>query len=158
MEKNNKQDGLGLLSVIWIGFNFIAGITFACAFSSLVWNGEKGLGLNILWVDIIEGVIAFVCAWSFAKLVSYHPMANGGLSQYARTSFGKYWGLIGGLLNYMSLPLIASTMFCLKPFRTNFGPGSAVKLAGKNEGVFSSLYLDLMGFCGLYFGCGCCFS
>jgi amino acid transporter len=144
MEKNNKQDGLGLLSVIWIGFNFIAGITFACAFSSLVWNGEKGLGLNILWVDIIEGVIAFVCAWSFAKLVSYHPMANGGLSQYARTSFGKYWGLIGGLLNYMSLPLIASTMF-VSTIRTNFGPGSAVNLLEK-WGSFSSLYLDLMGF------------
>jgi amino acid transporter len=148
MKKQNKksEDGLGLLSIVWIGFNFIAGITCATAFKKLVWDATPGeganVGLNLLWIDVLEGTIAFICAWSFAKLVRVHPTANGGLSQYARTGFGKYWGLVGGLLNYMSLPLIVSTMV-VSTLKSNCGDGSINLVA--QWGDWSELYLDLIG-------------
>ncbi|QHX36931.1 APC family permease [Spiroplasma sp. BIUS-1] len=155
-----KKEQLGLFSIIWIGFTFIAGITFTASFGEIVLsygndgNINGGVGLNILWIFVLEGFIAFMCAWAFAKLVKYHPQANGGGSQYVRTAFGKFWGLLMGFFNYSVIPVIGMALI-VTMVRANFGPqdDSRFWLVGQKEGVYGgvfnqwgNLYLDLIAF------------
>lgn len=152
MEKKSEQ--LNLLNVVWIGFSFIAGITFTASFSDIVAKEFKsittvsGVGINILWIYIIEGFVAFMCAWSFAKLVSIHPEANGGGAQYTRTAFGKFWGLFMNILNYSVIPVI-TTALIVTMIRQNF-MGGRFNLSPSKGYYWSSLYLDLIGYF-LYF-------
>ncbi|AKU79419.1 putative permease [Spiroplasma turonicum] len=152
---------MGLLSVIWVGVSFIAGITFTASFAGVVTgtneNGENiGVGIHILWIFALEGVVAFMCAWSFAKLVKYHPQANGGGAQYMRTAFGKFWGLFMGVINYSVIPLIGMGLI-VSMVRQNFDGGdnnlvgfdSITGLPTGAWGAWGSLYLDLIAF-GLY--------
>ncbi|WP_338984759.1 APC family permease [Spiroplasma endosymbiont of Diplazon laetatorius] len=137
-----KKEQLGLFSIIWIGFTFIAGITFTASFADIVLsspdaNGERsGVGLNIIWIFVLEGFIAFMCAWAFAKLVKYHPQANGGGSQYSRTAFGKFWGLLMGFFNYSVIPVIGMALI-VTMVRANFNDA---------WGNWGHLYLDLIAF------------
>ncbi|AGR41535.1 APC family permease [Spiroplasma taiwanense] len=146
---NAKKEQLGLFSIIWMGFSFIAGITFTASFSTIVLGDGQGVGINILWIFLIEGVIAFMCAWAFGKLVKFHPEANGGGSQYVRTAFGKFWGLLMGLLNYSVIPVIGVALI-VTMIRANFG-SDPLQLVGENGkwGAWGSLYLDVIAF-GLY--------
>ncbi|ASP27944.1 putative permease [Spiroplasma corruscae] len=154
-----KKDQVGLPSLIWIGVSFIAGITFTASFSTVVASNEAdGVGIHILWIFILEGAVAFMCAWAFAKLVKYHPQANGGGSQYVRTAFGKFWGLLMGIMNYSVVPLIGMGLI-VSMVRQNFDGGDN-NLVGYNKdgswgswGPWGSLYLDLIAF-GLYMFAG----
>ncbi|AUM62918.1 APC family permease [Spiroplasma monobiae] len=133
-----KKEQLGLFSIIWIGFTFIAGITFTASFGQIVLAKDgSGVGINIIWIFVLEGFIAFMCAWAFAKLVKYHPQANGGGSQYVRTAFGKFWGLLMGFFNYSVIPVIGMALI-VTMVRANFD--------SEMWGRWSNLYLDLIGF------------
>jgi len=145
-----KKEELNLFNLVWIGFTFIAGITFTASFADILnTQNDSSVGYHIFWIFVLEGLIAFLCAWSFAKLVKIHPQANGGGSQYARTAFGKFWGLIVGLLNYSVIPVIGIALM-VTMIRANFD-----NLAGYNNGEwgqwgsFGGLYLDLISY-GLY--------
>ncbi|ALD66754.1 APC family permease [Spiroplasma cantharicola] len=156
-----RKEQLGLFSIIWIGFTFIAGITFTASFSQIVLvgdgkNPEQGIGLHIIWLFLVEGLIAFMCAWAFAKLVKYHPQANGGGSQYVRTAFGKFWGLLIGFINYSVIPVIGMALI-VTMIRANFGPledgQNGLWLVGQDAkgqygkfGEWGNLYLDLIAF------------
>ncbi|AKX33838.1 putative permease [Spiroplasma litorale] len=157
-----KKEQLGLLSLIWMGVSFIAGITFTASFAGVVTNtndeGQNvGVGIHILWIFVLEGIVAFMCAWAFAKLVKQHPQANGGASQYVRTAFGKFWGLLMGIINYSVIPLIGMGLI-VSMVRQNFdgGDNNLVGYDKNNQinpwgswGPWGSLYLDLIAF-GLY--------
>ncbi|AGR42401.1 amino acid permease [Spiroplasma diminutum] len=150
-----KKEQLGLFSIIWIGFTFIAGITFTASFGDIVLSKEgAGVGLHIIWIFVLEGFIAFMCAWAFAKLVKFHPQANGGGSQYVRTAFGKFWGLLMGFFNYSVIPVIGMALI-VTMVRANFGPQDieGLWLVGQNSngeygkfGAWGNLYLDLIAF------------
>ncbi|AUB31960.1 APC family permease [Spiroplasma floricola] len=150
-----KKEQLGLFSIIWIGFTFIAGITFTASFGEIVLASDgSGIGLHIIWLFVLEGSIAFMCAWAFAKLVRYHPQANGGGSQYVRTTFSKFWGLLMGFFNYSVIPVIGMALI-VTMVRANFGPQDDVRfwLVGQNGagdygkfGSWGNLYLDLIAF------------
>ncbi|QEH62196.1 putative permease [Spiroplasma chinense] len=142
-----KKEEISLLNVIWIGFTFIAGITFTASFSSIL--GADGVGANIYWIFALEGVIAFLCAWAFGKLVQVHPEANGGGSQYTRTAFGKFWGLLLGLFNYAAIPVIAMGLM-VTMVRNNFDNLAAYdstlgEFSG-SWGAWGNLYLDLISY------------
>lgn len=147
MKIKNKE--LNLFSITWMGFSFIAGITFTASFTTIL--GKDSVGGHIYWIFALEGLIAFMCAWAFGKLVQVHPQANGGGSQYARTAFGKFWGLLMGMLNYSVIPLVGMNLL-VSMVRQNFD-GGAVDLVGFKNGVFTgswgswgSLYLDIIAF------------
>ncbi|QBQ08032.1 putative permease [Spiroplasma gladiatoris] len=147
-----KKEQLSLFNLIWIGFSFIAGITYTASFSTIL-ASETGVGNHIYWIFLIEGFVAYMCAWTFARLVQIHPEANGGGAQYVRTAFGKFWGLLMGMINYAVIPAIAVNLL-VTMVRANFD-----NLAGFDSqtntwglwGSFGSLYLDLIAFglCGL---------
>ncbi|WP_339020598.1 APC family permease [Spiroplasma endosymbiont of Atherix ibis] len=150
-----KKEQLGPFSIIWIGFTFIAGITFTASFGEIVLAEDgSGIGLHIVWLFVLEGFIAFMCAWAFAKLVRYHPQANGGGSQYVRTAFNKFWGLLMGFFNYSVIPVIGMALI-VTMVRANFGPQEDARfwLVGQNNtgkygkfGPWGNLYLDLIAF------------
>lgn len=141
-----KKEELNLFNLIWIGFSFIAGITFTASFGEILNTQNQSIGYHIYWIFALEGLIAFLCAWSFAKLVQFHPQANGGGSQYARTAFGKFWGLFTGFLNYAVIPVIGMGLM-VTMVRANFD-----NLAGYNGtswgkwGSWGNLYLDLISY------------
>ncbi|AHI53203.1 APC family permease [Spiroplasma culicicola] len=143
-----KSEQLSLFNIIWIGFCFIAGITFTASFAAIL--GNDGVGLHIYWIFAVIGVIAFMCAWSFGKLVQVHPEANGGGSQYTRVAFGKFWGLVMGLLNYAVIPVIGMALL-VSMIRANFD-GGEFNLVGYKDGEWGqwgswgSLYLDLISY------------
>ncbi|WP_338971532.1 APC family permease [Spiroplasma endosymbiont of Panorpa germanica] len=149
-----KDTRMGLPTLIWLGFSFIAGITFTASFATIVGSNNseaaKGVGIHILWIFAIEGLVAFVCAWAFARLIKVHPTANGGASQYVRTAFGDFWGLFMGLINYAVIPLVAMGLL-VTMVRNNFGTGSVIQLFGENGlwGSWGKLYLDLISL-GIY--------
>ncbi|ARU91207.1 putative permease [Spiroplasma clarkii] len=143
-----KKEELNLFNLIWIGFSFIAGITFTASFSTILstTNPEASVGVHIYWIFALEGLIAFLCAWSFARLVQIHPQANGGGGQYARTAFNKFWGLMTGLLNYAVIPVIGMGLM-VTMVRANFDNLSGYH--GGNWGSWGSwgnLYLDLIAY------------
>ncbi|QGS52246.1 APC family permease [Spiroplasma tabanidicola] len=143
MKKKSEQ--LSLFNIIWIGFSFIAGITYTASFSTVL--GKASVGNHIYWIFLIEGFIAYMCAWTFARLVQIHPEANGGGGQYVRTAFGKFWGLFMGMLNYAVIPAIGVNLL-VSMVRLNFDDLAGIKEDGSFGiwGSFGSLYLDLIAF------------
>jgi hypothetical protein len=64
--ENSKK--FSLKEFVWLGFNYTVGISFIGACASLsnkqLYNadGVNGIGMNILWVYILEGLFAGICA------------------------------------------------------------------------------------------------
>ncbi|AOG60735.1 putative permease [Spiroplasma helicoides] len=141
-----KKEELNLFHIVWIGFTFVAGITYTANFATILNQAQgQGVGLHIFWIIALVGFITFMCAWTFGKLVKVHPEANGGGSQYVRTAFGKFWGLLMGLLNYAAIPVIGVALLNTM-VKANFDEVSS--LTGPLKG-WGDMVLDLAAF-GLY--------
>ncbi len=145
-----------LKEFIWYGFNFTASAGFIGGYavlsnpgsgSSGYTNNPNSVGINAVWVLVLVGLIAAVCAWSFAKLSRIHNSDNNGAAYiYTRTTWGRFVGFFVAFIQYISLPFLI-TLQILFLLRGNFladytGGGSPLVV---NLGAFTSLYLDVIG-------------
>ncbi|MDR1234664.1 MAG: APC family permease [Mycoplasmataceae bacterium] len=166
MKKQKRQLGtdkkkFSLREFVWLGFNYTVGISFigACAGLSnplgVNSDGVHGIGMNILWVYILEGLFAGICAWAFARIArAYKSSNNGGAYIYARGTFNKFVGLFVTFMLYVGMPFMI-TFQILMLIRGTFSPSyvwvgnSNIPWYGFQWGPFGDLYLDLIGI-GIY--------
>ena len=135
--------------LVWLGFNATTGITFTAVFFSVVIVVDKnnmptnqGVGLNILWIFLLEAFIAGICAWAYARLSRVHAMKTGASYVYARTSFGRFMGWMISFMQIMTFPLTITSQI-VSMIRINFtDPNSSIHTSW---GTFQNVYLDLIG-------------
>lgn len=141
--KTKSSDKLSLPEIVWFGFNYTAGISFTAVFATLLY-GEVGtnLGTHMIWIFLIEGLIAGTCAWAFARLSQVHPASNGAAYIYTRSTYGRFWGWIVAFIQYSTLPVIITAQI-ISMIRINFTDPNSFLFA--NWGVWSNLGLDLIG-------------
>jgi amino acid transporter len=85
-------------------------------------SGIDGIGMNIIWVYILEGFIAGICAWAFARIArAYKSSNNGGAYIYARGTFNKFVGLFVTFMLYVGMPFMI-TFQILMLIRGTFSP------------------------------------
>ena len=156
--KGINKKKLTLREFIWYGFNFTASAGFVGGYAILSNPGVKGsdgsyvnhafsVGLNAVWVLILVGLIAAICAWSFAKLSRVHKTYNNGAAYiYARATWGRLLGFFVAFIQYVSLPFLI-TLQILFLLRGNFLAGytGGESVLAVNWGAFTSLYLDIIG-------------
>ncbi|MDR3257672.1 MAG: APC family permease [Mycoplasmataceae bacterium] len=149
MKKQLTQNKLSLKEFIWFGFNFVVGTTFVSAFAiaaNATSYGGNGMGFWVLFVWIIEGLLAGVCAMSFAKMSKYHDASQNGASYvYTRSAFGKMMGIFVGFLQYVYIPFSLSyqiMIFIRGNFSIDFIGSQSVIL--QNWGAFQDLWMDLI--------------
>ncbi|WP_338970414.1 APC family permease [Spiroplasma endosymbiont of Labia minor] len=154
----DKSKKISLGQFIWLGFNYTVGIGFLgnMAILSNLWNADgtenkNSIGMHVIWLFILIGLIAGLCAWSFAKLARVHKAnINGAAYIYTRSAFGRFWGFISVFMQYVLLPfLITVQVFNLMKgfFNVEF-TGTGQDVPGKISiywGAFTNLYLDLIG-------------
>ncbi|WP_347938220.1 amino acid permease [Mycoplasma feriruminatoris] len=109
----NDEKKMSLKEFIWMGFNYTVGVGFIgnlAIFSNIKVQEEinqQSTGLHIFWIFGLLGFIASICALAFAKLSTIHKSDNnGGTYLYARTSFGRFIGLMVAFVQYVMLPFI----------------------------------------------------
>jgi len=137
---NNK---LTLPELVWFGFNYTVGITFTAVFAALLY-GKTGasLGTHMIWIFLVEGLIAGTCAWAFARLSRVHPGNNGAAYIYTRSSYGRFWGWMIAFIQYSTLPVIVTSQI-ISMIRINFTDPTSFLYA--NWGAWSNLGLDIIG-------------
>lgn len=155
--KKDASNKLSLGELVWFGFNYTAGISFTAVFATLLY-GKTGvtLGTHMIWIFLVEGLIAGTCAWAFARLSRVHPGTNGAAYIYTRSSYGRFWGWLIAFVQYSTLPVIVTSQI-ISMIRINFTDPSSFLYA--NWGVWSNFALDLIGIaiyglvsCVLFFG------
>ena len=152
-----QKKKLTLKEFVWFGFNTTASIGFVSAFAVTANPNPKSnpIGMHSLWVLLLLGLIAAVCAWSFAKMARVHNSNNnGGAYIYTRTTLGKFYGFMITFLQYVGMPFIITIqiLFLFQGvFTTNF---SGVSQVAAHWGPFTNLWLDLIGVF-IYIGCAC---
>lgn len=144
--KRNKvkaSEKLTLGELVWFGFNYTAGITFTAVFGTFIY-GQVGanLGTHMIWIFLVEGLIAGTCAWAFARLSRVHPESNGAAYIYTRTNYGRFWGWLVAFIQYSTLPVIITAQV-ISMIRINFTDPNSFFYA--NWGVWTNLGLDLIG-------------
>ncbi|WP_342269048.1 APC family permease [Spiroplasma endosymbiont of Aspidapion aeneum] len=155
--KNLEDDKkFNLVELIWLGFNYTCGIAFTAVFATLMIGstGALGLGGHMIWIFLVEGLIAGTCAWSFAKLSNIHKPGNGAAYIYVRTTFGRFAGWMISFMQYTTLPIIVTSQI-VSIVRLNF-VGSNTFLDQKNWlniGVWANLFWDLIG---IFIYCAAC--
>lgn len=143
-----------LAEFTWFGFNYTVGVSFIGACAGLSNPSVGGIGLNILWIYIVEGLLAGICGWAFARLArAYKSSNNGGAYIYARGSFNKTIGLFVTFMLYVGMPFMI-TFQILMLIRGTFSNTMVWKSGdlpfyGVAWGVFGDFYLDLIGI-GIY--------
>lgn len=154
--KDINKKKITLREFVWYGFNFTASVGFIGAYalisSPYVGSGSGfkrnpyAIGLNGIWVFLLVGLIAAVCAWGFAKLSRVHKSeGNGAAYIYTRTSFGRLAGFIVCGMQYITMPFLI-TVQILFLIRGSFDPNYAGNtFVSASWGSFSDLYLDLIG-------------
>ncbi len=147
INKDNKK--ISLKEFIWMGFNFCVGITFLGSMAGLTdILSPDNVGINIVWIFGLEGIIATMCAYAFAKLSRIHNnSSNGACYVYARTAYGRFVGYLTGFMLYITMPFtIAEQIMTL--IRGMLDPEyshSNIEAINANWGSFTDLYLDLIG-------------
>ncbi|MDQ7983286.1 MAG: APC family permease [Spiroplasma sp.] len=144
--KKKPKDGsnkLSLPELVWFGFNYTAGISFTAVFATLLY-GKTGitLGTHMIWIFLVEGLIAGTCAWAFARLSQVHAATNGAAYIYTRSSYGRFWGWLIAFVQYSTLPVVVTSQI-ISMIRINFTDPSSFLYA--NWGVWSNFGLDLIG-------------
>lgn len=141
-KKERTNHKLTLTELIWFGFNYTVGITFTANFAMLINKSTLNLGSHMIWIFLVEGLIAGTCAWAFSRLSRVHPGNNGAAYIYVRSSYGRFWGWLIAFLQYATLPVIVSSQI-VSMIRINFTDQSSFLYA--NWGVWQHLGLDLIG-------------
>lgn len=137
-----KSDKLSLPEIVWFGFNYTVGISFTAVFATLIYSQVgANLGTHMIWIFLIEGLIAGTCAWSFARLSRVHPGSNGAAYIYTRSTYGRFWGWMVAFIQYSTLPVIITAQI-ISMIRINFTNSDFLHA---NWGVWSNLGLDLIG-------------
>lgn len=156
-KKGSGSNKLSLGELVWFGFNYTAGISFTAVFGTLLY-GKTGvaLGTHMIWIFLVEGLIAGTCAWAFARLSRVHPGTNGAAYIYTRSSYGRFWGWLIAFVQYSTLPVIVTSQI-VSMIRINFTDPNSFLYA--DWGVWSNFALDLIGIaiyglvsCVLFFG------
>lgn len=150
-KKERTNHKLTLLELVWFGFNYTVGITFTATFSVLINKDALNLGSHMIWIFLVEGLIAGTCAWAFSRLSRVHPGNNGAAYIYVRSSYGRFWSWLISFLQYATLPVIVSSQI-VSMIRINFTDPSSFLYA--NWGVWQHLGLDLIGI--LIYGLASC--
>lgn len=140
-----------LSELVWFGFNYTVGITFTANFAVLINKDSLNLGSHMIWIFLVEGLIAGTCAWAFSRLSRVHPGNNGAAYIYVRSSYGRFWGWLISFLQYATLPVIVSSQI-VSMIRINFTDQTSFLYA--NWGVWQHLGLDLIGI--LIYGLASC--
>ncbi|MDR2369492.1 MAG: APC family permease [Mycoplasmataceae bacterium] len=146
-----------LKEFVWLGFNYTVGINFigACAVLTnrrdVNTDDVNGIGMHIIWIYLLEGLFAGVCAWAFARIARvYKSSNNGGAYIYTRGTFNRFMGLFVTFMIYVGMPFMI-TFQILMLIRGTFSPsyvwihGSNIPWYGVQWGPFGDLYLDLIG-------------
>lgn len=150
-KKERTNHKLTLSELVWFGFNYTVGITFTANFAILINKDSLNLGSHMIWIFLVEGLIAGTCAWAFSRLSRVHPGNNGAAYIYVRSSYGRFWGWLISFLQYATLPVIVSSQI-VSMIRINFTDPSSFLYA--NWGVWQHLGLDLIGI--LIYGLASC--
>ncbi len=141
MKQKKKNSKISLGELIWMGFNFTTGIAFTAVFYSTMNLQQGGIGIHAIWVFVVDGIIAGLCAWCYAKLSRIHKGENGAAYIYTRTNFGKFAGWIVSLFQFMTIPVIITSQV-VSMIRINFiNPGPLHAEWGR----YTYLWLDLIG-------------
>ena len=134
---------LKLSEYVWFGFNLVCGVSFISAYYTLLISQTKnglGLGYHLVWILILESVIAGTCAWAFARLSRAHKKIDGAGYVYTRSSFGRFLGWLISVFLYTTMPLIITTHI-VAMVRLNFTTGLFVV----HWGPYRNAFLDLIG-------------
>lgn len=142
--QKSKDSKLTLSELVWFGFNYTVGITFTAVFAQLLFaeKNSLNLGTHMIWIFLVEGLIAGTCAWAFSRLSRVHPGNNGAAYIYVRSSYGRFWGWIIAFVQYSTLPVIVTSQI-ISMIRINFTDSSSFLYA--NWGIWTNLGLDLIG-------------
>ncbi len=131
-----------------MGFNFIVSIGYLGAMAGLtdMSSPDNNVGINIVWIFGLEGIIAAICAYSFAKLSRVHNNdSNGAAYVYTRTAFGRFAGYFVGFMLYVVMPFVIAEQI-MTLIRGMLDPQYGNNLMHENFlGSFTDLYLDLIG-------------
>lgn len=156
MLKKEQNKKFSLADFVWLGFNYTVGIGFIGNFAILSNISQPdSIGIHVIWLFAVEGLIAGICAWAFAKMARVHHSNNNGASYiYVRTSFGKFWGIFVAFMQYVSLPFLI-TIQVMMLIRGSFGadwvskinPDKSITVPwyAANWGSFGDLWLDFIG-------------
>ena len=156
MLKKEQNKKFSLADFVWLGFNYTVGISFIGNFAILANISEPdSIGIHAVWLFAVEGLIAGICAWAFAKMARIHHSNNNGASYiYVRTTFGKFWGIFVAFMQYVSLPFLI-TIQVMMLIRGSFGadwisqvnPDGSVSVPwyAADWGSFGDLWLDFIG-------------
>lgn len=143
-KKERTNEKLTLPELVWFGFNYTVGVTFTAVFAALLYSNKVGatLGTHMIWIFLVEGLIAGTCAWAFARLSRVHPGNNGAAYIYVRSSYGRFWGWLIAFIQYSTLPVIVTSQI-ISMIRINFTDPDSFLFA--NWGAWSNFGLDLIG-------------
>lgn len=143
-KKERINEKLTLPELVWFGFNYTVGVTFTAVFAALLYSNKVGatLGTHMIWIFLVEGLIAGTCAWAFARLSRVHPGNNGAAYIYVRSSYGRFWGWLIAFIQYSTLPVIVTSQI-ISMIRINFTDPDSFLFA--NWGAWSNFGLDLIG-------------
>ncbi|WP_127093266.1 hypothetical protein [Spiroplasma poulsonii] len=68
--------------LVWLGFNYTCGIAFTSVYATMMFSevDKTGqfLGMHMIWIFLVEGLVAGTCAWAF-NLISYHKYTPLGM-------------------------------------------------------------------------------
>ena len=145
---SGEKKKFSLQELVWLGFNYTCGIAFTSVYATIMISSEKHdglfLGMHMIWIFLIEGLVAGTCAWAFNKLSRVHPAGNGAAYIYVRSNFGKFWGWFISFLQYTTLPIIVTSQI-VSMIRLNF-VGSGTFLDTKDSlGNWANLTWDAVG-------------
>ncbi|AGM24996.1 APC family permease [Spiroplasma chrysopicola] len=157
MREKKQTKKFSLADFVWLGFNYTVSVGFIGNFAVLsnVTSDSDPIGMHVVWVFAVEGLVAGICAWAFAKMAKIHQSNNNGAAYiYVRTSFGKFWGIFVAFMQYVSLPFLI-TIQVMMLIRGAFGVDFVAQEVSKghyvlpwyaaNWGAFGDLWLDLIG-------------
>ena len=157
MSSGINKKKLTLREFVWYGFNFTTAITFVggLAVTSNSWLGTGALkkhntnliGINAIWVFLLIGVVAGLCAWCFSKMARvHHSDNNGGSYIFVRTTLGRYSGFLIIILLYITLPFMITfqILFLIQGSLNPTYIGDSAIISA-HWGPFNNLWLDLIG-------------
>ena len=92
ISKTNKQhqqkEKLTFQGLVFIAFNYMVNLSLAVSFAGIIYGTSGGnhttVGYHILWIIVVDFLVAGICAYAYLKLGQYHQQGNGGGYIYAR--------------------------------------------------------------------------
>lgn len=142
--ESKASEKLSLSEIVWFGFNYTVSVSFTAVFGALLYSEvSSNLGTHMIWIFLVEGLIAGTCAWAFARLSRVHPSSNGAAYIYTRSTYGRFWGWLIAFVQYSTLPVIITAQI-ISMIRINFN-NPKLEFLYANWGVWTNFGLDLIG-------------